>query len=161
MYTYSAYITLHPGIVNGVPGRTVMYAGLDHGCVWGKGSWRKGCQAAVRLTSRRWSERRRWEEGAINTQGVCAYLSRTIKWKRYQCSNNGFVRHASSWSFPFRVPTKLHPRWVRHFQRKPYKLCWIHEAKRRKADSPLANRRDQQGLLVMKRTAPFCSSTSS
>lgn len=26
-------------------------------------------------------ERRRWEEGAINTQGVCAYLSRTIKWE--------------------------------------------------------------------------------
>lgn len=41
-------------------------------------------------------ERRRWEEGAINTQGVCAYLSRTIKWKRHQCFNNGFGRYASS-----------------------------------------------------------------
>lgn len=43
-------------------------------------------------------------------------------------------------------------------QRKPCKLCWMQEAaaeRSRKADSLDANRRDQQGLLVMKRTAPF------
>lgn len=117
--------------------------GAKLSCVWRQGA----------------GERRRWEEAAINTQGVCASLSRTIKWKRYQCSNNGFVRYAS-YTFPLRVFAKAHPRWVRHFQGKPCKLCWIHGAaaeSSRKADSQGANRRDQQGLLVMKRTAPFCT----
>lgn len=46
---YFAYIPARPGVTSGVPGRSVMYAGLDHGCIWGK-----GCRAALRLTSRRW-----------------------------------------------------------------------------------------------------------
>lgn len=48
---YFAYIPARPGMARGVPGRAVMYAGLDHGCIWGK-----GCQASLRLTSRRWRE---------------------------------------------------------------------------------------------------------
>lgn len=81
-------------------------------CVWRHGAGRE-----------RASEGRRCEEAAINTQGVCAYLSRTIKWKRHQCSNNGFIRYASPQSFPLRLPTKLHPRWVRHLRAESVRRC--------------------------------------
>lgn len=51
---YTAYMSSHPGLARGVPGRAVTYAGLDHGCIWGK-----GCQAVLRLTSRRCGEEAR------------------------------------------------------------------------------------------------------
>lgn len=89
------------------------YAGLDRGDAFGGRDaelacvWRHGAGA-----------RRRWEEGAINTQGVCAYLSRTIKVaKRHQCFNNGSGSGAPPETFARRLLARLQPRWVQRPRR--------------------------------------------